>query len=61
MTVDDVIQLLQLEDRKKEVRFCTINCMDLELLSVYEDGDIVVIDIGSEEDNDERNSCILGK
>lgn len=66
MTLKELIKTLKSystsnEVLKKEVRFCTIECMDLEFLSIYEEEDLVIIDVGTEEDNDERNACGCGE
>lgn len=65
MTLKELIKTLKnyttiKEELNKEVRFCTLNCADLEFLSIYEEDDLIIIDVGTEEDNDERNSCGFG-
>ena len=60
MTVKELIKELRAADPKKEVRFCTIDRFDLELLSVYEEDGIVIIDVGTEEDSDEHNKDVCG-
>ena len=44
---------------KKEVRFCTLDCINLEFLSIYESEGCVFIDVGTEEDNYDPNACTV--
>jgi hypothetical protein len=62
MTFSDLVDILRDEMHKKglanrKVEFCTKNRLGLNLLSVYENNeDGVYIDIGTEEDSEERNT-----
>lgn len=54
----------ELEENKdwgdKEIEFRTINRGGLEYLSMYDLANGICIDIGTEEDSDERNETVLG-
>lgn len=41
-----------------EVEFCTIYRTNLSLLSAYEDDGKIIIDIGTNEDNDKKNEML---
>jgi len=66
MKYSDMVDILRDEMYKKdladkEVEFCTRNRLGLKLLSVYENNeDGVYIDIGTNEDSEERNNEATG-
>lgn len=51
----------QNEWQNKTTEFCTIDRCKLLFLSIYEEENKIIIDIGTDKDSDDRNKCLLGK
>lgn len=46
--------------KNKELEFCTIDDGGLEYLSIYDEGNKVYIDVGTEEDSDKHTKAMVG-
>jgi polygalacturonase len=62
MTLGEIIEALHNVDgvsfdeaKNMGVEFCTIDGCGMSLLSAYREGDSIIIDVGTEEDNDKHN------
>lgn len=67
MKLKDVVEAMKTPDdvdykeaSEMEVEFCSISKDNMNLLSVYEHEDKIIIEIGTDEDNEEHTKAVLG-